>query len=105
MILLDWTRMGKTYCLAGAVAEKGSYRIVRPLLAKNRTAAVRNVGWSAWLLDGHSRWEVFELIAPQPAEAQPPHVEDLWVHSLKPRRCLASPDERRAILAETTIEA
>ena len=24
MILLDWTRMGKTYCLAGAVLEKGA---------------------------------------------------------------------------------
>ncbi|HXG11727.1 MAG TPA: 3-oxoacyl-[acyl-carrier-protein] synthase III C-terminal domain-containing protein [Gemmataceae bacterium] len=31
MILLDWTRMGKSYCLAGVVAERGRYRVVRPL--------------------------------------------------------------------------
>src|SRR5207253_2136146 len=101
MILLDWTRMGKLYCLAGAVACDGGYRIVRPLLVKNRDAPVRNVGWSAWLLDGHQRWEIFELIGPTPAELQRPHVEDLWVRSLRPRRCLAAPVERRAILEAT----
>ena len=71
MILLDWTRMGKTYCVAGVVLDNGRYRVVRPLLAKNRAAPVRNIGWSPWQLDGHARWEVFELIGPDPAEPQP----------------------------------
>ena len=51
MILLDWTRMGKTYCLAGAVVQDGRYRVIRPLLARYHDAPVRNVGWSAYQLD------------------------------------------------------
>ena len=101
MILLDWTRMGRSYCLAGAVADGGTYRVVRPLLLKYRDAPVRNVGWSAYLLDGHCRWEVFELVAPVDATAQPPHTEDLWVRTLRPHRCLAAPAVRRAVLAAT----
>lgn len=101
LILLDWTRMGRSYCLAGAVAEGDSYRIIRPLLYKHRAAPVRNVGWSAYLLDGHARWEVFEVVAPEPAPAEPPHVEDVWVRTLRPRRRLATPAERRAILHAT----
>ena len=66
LILLDWTRMGRTYCLAGVVAEGRTYRMIRPLLAKHRAAAVRNVGWSPYLLDGHCRWEVFEVVGPLP---------------------------------------
>jgi hypothetical protein len=101
MDLLDWTRMGRTYCLAGAVAEQGSYRVVRPLLYRGRAAPVRNFGWSAFLLDGHERWEVFELVGVQAAPPEPPHVEDCWVRALKPTRRLASPRERCAILAAT----
>jgi hypothetical protein len=101
LVLLDWTRMTRSYCLAGAVPEHGQYRVVRPLLAKNRQAAVRNAGWSAWLLDGHRRWELFELIGPQVASPEPPHCEDLWVRSLRPAHRLAPPEERRAILAAT----
>ncbi len=101
MILLDWTRMGKSYCLAGVVAENGQYRTVRPLLARNRDAAMHNVGWSPYLLDGHSRWEVMELIRPEAADSEPPHREDLWVRALRPRRRLAPPGQRRAILAAT----
>jgi|GEM_PF-4750532 len=103
MILLDWTRMGKTYCIAGTVFENGRYRVVRPLMTKNRAAAVRNVGWSAYLLDGHARWEVFELIGAEAAEPQPPHVEDLWVRAMLPRRRLAAPEQRRAILQATAV--
>jgi hypothetical protein len=51
MILLDWTRMGKTYCLAGVVVEGQFVRTVRPLLAKYRDAQVRNGGWSPFLID------------------------------------------------------
>jgi hypothetical protein len=102
MILVDWTRMGRAYCLAGAVFHDQQWRIVRPLLTKFREAPVRNIGWSAYLMDGHARWEVFELIGAQPAAPEPPHVEDLWVRALKPRRSSASPEQRRAILAATT---
>jgi hypothetical protein len=105
MILLDWTRIGRSYCLAGVVQERGGWRVVRPLLYKHRDAPVRNVGWSAYLLDGHQRWEVFELVRPEPATPEPPHVEDLWVRALRPRRRLASPAQRRAILEATVPPA
>ena len=52
MILVDWTRMGKVYCLAGAVADGKGWRFMRPLLAKDRDSPVRNTGWSPYLLDG-----------------------------------------------------
>lgn len=105
MILVDWTRMGKTYCLAGVVSEAGRYRVVRPLRATGRTALVRNVGWTASLWDGHARWEIFELIRPEPAEPLPPHTEDLWVAAARPRRRSATASERQAILAATTAHA
>jgi hypothetical protein len=98
MILVDWTRMGKTYCLAGVVREGGLYRVVRPLLKQDAGAPVRNVGWFPRLIDGHARWEVFELIRPEPAASQPPHQEDCWVRAMRSRRRSASPEERRAIL-------
>jgi hypothetical protein len=102
MILLDWTRMAKSYCLAGAVAEAGSFRVVRPLLARIGGPPQRQGGWSAYLVDGYTRWEVFELIGPTPAVAEPPHLEDLWVRGLKRCGRLAPPDLRRAILDATT---
>lgn len=102
MILLDWTRMGRTYCLAGAVLQNQQWRIVRPLLAKFREGPVRNVGWSAYLMDGHARWEIMELMAPRPASPEPPHLEDVWVHAMRSRRSSAPPEQRRAILAATT---
>jgi hypothetical protein len=52
-------------------------------------------------LDGHTRWEIFEVIGPVPADPEPPHVEDLWVRSLRPRRRSAAPEQRRAILKAT----
>src|SRR5712692_9659889 len=102
MILLDWTRMGRTYCLAGAVFQDKQWRVVRPLLTKLREAPVRNVGWSAYLLDGHARWEVMELVGPQRTAPEPPHVEDLWVRAIRSRRLSAAPEQRCAILAATT---
>jgi hypothetical protein len=104
-ILLDWTRMGRLYCLAGAVFQAGQYRIVRPLPSRARDNPVPNQGWSPFLLDGHSRWEVFELVHPAPARAVAPHLEDVWVTALKPRRRLATPDERRAVLQATLTPA
>jgi hypothetical protein len=105
MILLDWTRMGRQYCLAGAVVGAEPVRIVRPLLGKHRDAPVRNCGWSAYLMDGHSRWDVFELIGPEPADPEPPHLEDLWIRSLRPHGRSATREQRRAILAATTAPA
>src|SRR5579884_1114913 len=101
MILLDWTRMGRVYCLAGVIVQDERFRVVRPLQAREKEAVVRNVGWSPFLMDGHSRWEVFELIRPVPADPQPPHLEDVWVQSLRPRRCSAPPAQRRAVLEAT----
>lgn len=104
-ILLDWTRMGRAYCLAGAVYQAGQYRIVRPLPARARDGGFANQGWSPYLLDGHSRWEVFELIHPAPAHSVAPHLEDVWVTALKTRHRLATPDERRAVLQATLTPA
>lgn len=104
MVLLDWTRMGKQYCLAGVVQQNGQLRIVRPLPCAQRTAAVRNFGWPPFLMDGHSRWEIFELVDPKPAEPSPPHLEDLWVRNLKSRRSFAEPALRRAILQATLAQ-
>src|SRR5262249_39254732 len=59
------------------------------------------VGWSPWLLERHCRWEVFELIRPEPAACEAPHLEDVWVAALKPRRRLAEPAVRRAVLTAT----
>jgi hypothetical protein len=101
MILLDWTRMGRGYCLAGAVFKEQRWHIVRPLLCRIREASIRNVGWSAYLLDGHARWEILELLGPEVAPPQPPHFEDLWVRAMRSRRCFAPAEQRRAILAAT----
>jgi hypothetical protein len=103
MVLLDWTRMGKTYCLAGAVQHNGHLRVVRPLPITRREGAVRSIGWSPFLMDGHSRWEIFELIHPEPAYPCPPHLEDLWVRGMRSRRCFADCALRRASLQATLV--
>lgn len=104
MILLDWTRMGKTYCLAGAVLDDLELHIVRPLQWHLR-APERKTGWSPYLLDGHTRWEVFELEGVRPAPPEPPHLEDVWVRSLRPLNKLATAEQRRTILAATAAAA
>jgi hypothetical protein len=96
--------MGRSYCLAGVVPERGAYRVVRPLPIRYRAAPLSgasNVGWSPFLMEGRSRWEIFELVGPEAALAEAPHLEDMWVRSLRPRRKLATPMERRAILEGT----
>jgi hypothetical protein len=103
MVLLDWTRMGKVYCLAGAVVGSNPVRIVRPLHVNHRAALMRNVGWSAFLINGHARWEIFELIGAEEAPPEPPHLEDVWVRAMRPRRQSATLAERRAILEATTV--
>src|SRR5262249_42968214 len=45
--------------------------------------------------------EVFELIGPQAAEPEPPHLEDIWVRELRATGRSATPAQRRAILAAT----
>jgi hypothetical protein len=101
MVLLDWTRMGKVYCLAGVVFQGGRYRVVRPLHLRGRTAAERNTGWSPFLYDRHRRWEVLQLVDAVAADGQAPHLEDLWVRELRATGRVASPDQRRAILQST----
>ena len=103
MILLDWTRMGTTYCVAGAVVEDGTTRVVRPLWVRHRHAPVRNVGWSAFLMDGHARWEVFELVGPASAAPWPPHCEDVWVREMKARSRSATREQRRSVLEATRL--
>jgi hypothetical protein len=105
LALLDWTRMGKAYCLAGVVREGGGLRVVRPLLAKVGRQPPRNAGWSAYLLDGHYRWEVFELVGPIAARPEPPHSEDTWVRSLKPLGRQVPLQQRRSILEATMAHA
>jgi hypothetical protein len=105
MVLLDWTRMGTTYCVAGAVVQGGVTRVVRPLWFHHRNAPVRNTGWSPFVMDGRSRWEVFELVCPEPAAPQPPHCEDVWCRDLKSLGRLASMEQRRAILEATRAPA
>jgi len=102
MVLLDWTRMGRQCCLAGIVTEEGRTRVVRPLPARHRDSPVRNIGWSPYMLDGHARWDLFELVEMEQAAAEPPHLEDVWVRCLRPLGRSASPDQRRAILRATT---
>ena len=103
MILLDWTRMSRSYCVTGAVHINGQLRILRPLPRAQRDAPVRNVGWSPFQMDGHTRWEVFEVISPEPAPPLAPHLEDAWVISLRSRRGLAAPGQRRAVLEATLV--
>jgi hypothetical protein len=105
MVLLDWTRMGNAFCLAGVVHEKGTWRVVRPLLAKGRELPARTVGWAPRNVYGRARWEAFELIGPEPAVGEPPHLEDVWVRALRPRNGVAGPGERREILTATAAQA
>jgi hypothetical protein len=105
LVLLDWTRMGSFYCLAGATLQNGQVVVVRPLPARQRDAPVRNVGWSPYLMDGHRRWQVFNLVAPQAAEPQPPHCEDVWVRDLRPTRQVVPVAQRRAYLEATVTPA
>jgi hypothetical protein len=149
MILLDWARMGTSYCVSGAVVNDNrkptsiaskvlssvgypegrsaptiraspakatqpsaapssttanQVRMVRTLLARYRQTPVRNAGWSSYLMDGHSRWESFELIGLAETAPEPPHLEDISVRSFRSRKILASPEHRQTILAETAIQ-
>jgi hypothetical protein len=105
MVLLDWTRMGNTFCLAGVVRQGDEFRVVRPLPYSGRKAPVRNVGWLPIFVHGRCRWEEFELVGPAAASPEAPHLEDVWVRGLRPRGALAPPALRRAILQATTAPA
>ena len=101
MIVVDWTRMGRAFCLAGVVQEGDGFRTVRPLPVPGQAATVRNLGWVAENLKGLRRWDVVELLVPKKAEAQPPHTEDVWVLGLRGIQKSAPPELRRAILTAT----
>ena len=122
-VLLDWTRMGKGYCLAGAVLDGTIVRIIRPLSIHHQRAGGRPGGvislirslfvrdppadgdrtvcWPAFLMAGRSRWEVFDLVSPRPAMPHGPHLEDTWVRGLRTWNHLATPEQRRTILKAT----
>jgi hypothetical protein len=101
MVLLDWTRMGKAYCLAGVILKDDTYYVVRPLPGWRQDAPVPNVGWVPEDVNGYSRWQLFELVGGRPADSVPPHLEDTWVSALRPLGRVASPAERRGILQAT----
>jgi hypothetical protein len=101
MVVVDWTRMGKTFCIAGVTPAEGGLRVVRPLPTFGRNAPVRNIGWPVDFLAGHCRWEAFELVGPSTPPPEPPHLEDLWVQNLRPLRRLAPPSFRRDVLTMT----
>lgn len=104
LILIDWTRMGKGYCLAGAIHQAGEYHVVRPLLARPQPPGARpNLAWSPFVMDGHARWQVFEMAQPRPAAGLAPHREDVWVNALTARRVTAGREQRRAILQATAV--
>jgi hypothetical protein len=52
-------------------------------------------------MQGHCRWEVFELVGPEPAEPQPPHLEDIWVQTIRSRYRMAPSPLRGSILQAT----
>jgi hypothetical protein len=103
MTLLDWTRMGHAWCLAGIIRQQGQYRVVRPRLASERGAPIANIGWTGGLLHGFCRWGLCEMIDPEPGNSEPPHLEDIWVRQLQPPVRMAAPEERRAILQATMV--
>jgi hypothetical protein len=70
-------------------------------LSGRRRPAQRSAPRGASFAD--SRWEVFELVDPKPADSSPPHLEDLWVRSMTPRLIVADPAVRRAILQATQV--
>lgn len=101
LILLDWTRMGKCFCLAGVVVDGPRLYVVRPLPVSQRGVASHHLGWSSHFFAGFERWQLFELVEPETAGAAPPHVEDVWVRELRPRGRSAPTALRRAILEAT----
>jgi hypothetical protein len=103
MILLDWTGMGKTYCLAGIVRQDGQFRVVRPMPKSNHPLPVRNIGWSPYQMDGRQRWQIFELVGAEPAPPFAPHLEDVWVRELRTQDRFADPGTRRKILEQTAV--
>ncbi len=98
IVLVDWTQMGEYYCLAGAIRQAGCICFVRPLPVRTRESPSTFNGWPSYRMNGRSRWEIFEMVDPVPHEVIAPHLEDVSVQDLRPRRQSASPEARRAIL-------
>jgi hypothetical protein len=129
MILLDWTRMGKAYCVAGLVPDGSGWRSVRPMPARpygekvaardgeNITTSFvqppsstvleplpRNVGWFANQLQNLQRWDWVQLLGPQPAEIERPHTEDILVRALRPIGRTVPTEQRAEILQGTVVQ-
>ena len=50
------------------------FACLRPMLAKNRELPQRKFGWWFRLLEGHSRWETFELVKPMKSGDEAPAI-------------------------------
>ena len=99
MILCDWTRMGRTYCLAGAVFSAGlDLRSAGAAHAPGSGPQRRLVAVPAGRSLPLGNVRAVGATTPPP---EPPHVEDRWVRSLR-RWALATPAERRAVLLAGT---
>jgi hypothetical protein len=107
MILLDWTRMGKTFCVAGLVADGSEWRTVRPMPIEfhstTRPGALRNVGWFPSQLGKSQRWDIMHLVGTQSAALEPPHTEDIWVTEMRPAGQSFAQERRSAVLRGTVI--
>jgi hypothetical protein len=101
MILLDWTRMGRYFCLAGATVHSQSVRIVRPLPERFYDGQSGHIGWPPHSLQGHERWEIVELLGATPAVIKQPHVEDVWVQGLRWSGESAVKSDRVRVLTQT----
>lgn len=128
MILVDWTRMGKTFCIAGLVSEGQGWRTVRPMPVGVRVVSPRpgmwgivdavlagppkpartepppNVGWFPDQLGNLRRWDTVELVGPKPVELEPPHTEDVLVHALRPTGRSVPVESRARILSGTCVQ-
>src|SRR5438034_10506500 len=58
MVLLDWTRMGRSFCVAGAAFPDTHYRLVRPLWANTGQAPVGRVRSTASRLERPVGWDI-----------------------------------------------
>src|SRR5262245_4470492 len=128
MILLDWTRMGKTFCIAGLIPDGSGLRAVRPMpsgtyaggvsanlhgpastsrvsaSASSPTIPPRNLGWFGAQLGAFHRWDVVSLIGESPAEIERPHTEDVWVNKLRSTGRTVPSEQRSAILRSTVVQ-
>jgi len=59
--------------------------------------------WSSGQLGKFERWDIVELVGPKQAEAEPPHIEDVWVQALYVTGKSVPLESRSTILRETCV--